>query len=170
MTRAKAKQPAVPEGPTKEELQAKHEFWSGQVRYYKVDEGERRYFPEWVGTPYWAPEGLTRQICKGITVDGDPLWVIAPDAPAPAIEFARSGTGHSRETENAAAPSPPYDYRPPAYASDTQSGGPANFHGNAGGLDNPRNPVAEGEIPGERDESLAAFKDMLQTNAENATT
>ena len=155
-------------GPTKAELQAKHDFWAGQVRYYKTDEGIKRIFPEWVGTAYWCPEGLVRETCKGVDMEGMPIWVITPDAPAPAGDFANNNATHSRATENPASPSPPYDYRPPAYASDTQSGGPANFHGNAGGLDNPRNPESEGEVPGELDDKLQQFKAQLDANAANA--
>lgn len=158
--------------PTQKELaalQEKHDFWVGQTRYKKVDEGQTRYFPDWVGTPFWAPEGLIREICKGVDMQGEPIWLIAPDAPAPAGEFAAESKSYTRATEDHSVPSPPYDYRPPAYASDTQSGGPANFHGNAGGPDNPRNPETEGEVPGEREDALAAFQAVLKQNAANAT-
>ena len=143
------------------ELRRKQAFWKGKVRYYKMDGGEKRIFPEWMGTPHWAPEGMVREICKNITVEGNPIWVIAPNAPHPQGQF-QAPASHSIHDENPAAPSPPYDYRPPAYASDTQSGGPANFDGNAGGNDNPRNPDVEGETPGEYDQKLMEFQKTLK--------
>lgn len=149
---------------TPSRLRELQKYWTGAVRYYKMDEGVKRILPEWVGTPYWAPEGLVREICKGITRAGTPVWVVAPDAPHPRGQFQESAS-HGRESENPAAPSPPYDYRPPAYASDTQSGGPANFDGNAGGRDNPRNPEVEGEVPGEYDEKLEDFRASLMSAA-----
>ena len=57
--------------------------------------------------------------------------------------------------------SAPYDYRPPAYNSDTQSGGPSNFDGNMGGDNNPRIPELEGEVAGEYNKKLEDFKAQI---------
>lgn len=165
----KVKKPTAKE--VQEALAAKNDYWKGQTRYIKIDEGERIVLPEYVGTPYWCPEGLTREICKGIAKDApyNPIWIVAPDAPVPAGQFNVSqSVAYTRATENHAQPSPPFDYRPPAYASDTQSGGPANFDGNMGGMDNPRTPEMEGEVPGERDEALAKFQQVLAAASANA--
>lgn len=138
------------------ELRRLQKHWKGQVRYIKVEDGQTLVFPDWVGTSYWHPEDLTRQVCKEVNMEGKPEWIHAPNQPWPQA-LAERPASHSRLDENPAAPSPPYDYLIPAYASDTQSGGPANFDGNAGGLDNPRDPRIEGEVPGEYEAQAAAY-------------
>lgn len=143
----------------------------GRTRYKQIDEGQTVYHGDYMGTEYWCPENLTRERCvdmkPGVNDRGEPImvpvWVEVPDAPAPLSEFGPSGARASHNEDPAAA-APAFDWQPPAYASDTQSGGPANFHGNAGGPDNPRDPNNEGEVPGQYQAMLAEFREQLAAN------
>jgi len=136
----------------------------GSYRYVRHDvDGAVQILPEYMGTPYWCPEGMERQICTDLTEEGKPVWTHCPDAPAPAT-LGAPATNRSSHEDNPAAPTPPFDYKPPAYASDTQSGGPANFDGVAGGRDNPRDPRAEGEVPGQYQKELAEFREALEAS------
>ena len=144
---------------------AREDYWVGRVRYYKIEDGQRIIFPDYMGTSYYKMEGIEREICTRVNEDGSLNWVHAPDAPVPP-----SFRQDSEEPvyDNPVAPRPPYDFKPPAYASDTQSGGPHNFDGRGGAGDNPRDPVAEGEIPGEYQDKLKQFREQL-INSANAS-
>lgn len=150
----------------KERLTKLHNYWKGQTRYIKMDEGVRRVFPEYAGQPYYAPDGLTRETCRGINENGEPLWVITPDEPVPSDIAGVAKNMNRAKSGHPAAPTPPFDFEVPAYASDTHSGGPANFDGNMGGSDNPRDPALEGEVPGQYEDAVEAFGAELAANAQ----
>ena len=146
------------------ERKKKADKYLGTYRFIRHDpDGGNQIFPEYMGTPYWCPDGMTREICTDISAEGKPVWTICPDAPAPNNLGAPAANRSSHE-DNPAAPTPPFDYKPPAYASDAQSGGPANFDGVAGGRDNPRDPRAEGEVPGQYQKELAEFRSALEAS------
>ena len=141
------------------------ERWLGSYRYIHQDpDGGSQILPDYMGTPFWCPPGMSREICVDISEEGKPVWAHCPDAPAPA-GLGSGAANRSSFDDNPAAPAPPFDYQPPAYASDTHSGGPANFDGQYGGANNPRDPRLEGETPGQYAKELASFKQALAESA-----
>lgn len=122
-------------------------YWLGRMRYWKVEDGARRMVSPNMYTEWFTPEGIEREVCVKLDSKNEPQWMAKPDAPPPPTAFNPDEAGKSQATLNPAAEIPPFDYIPPAYNRDTHSGGPANFDGNAGGAENPRNPLLEGEYP-----------------------
>ena len=142
--------------------------YKGLHRYYKIDEGERISLPEYMFNEWYTPEGIFREVCTGLDDKNKPIWIRKDDAPAPKTAFMPETNRKSESQLNPAAAMPPFDYQPPAYASDTESGGPSNFDDNAGGDDNPRNPLLEGEVPDQYKEALDEFREkLLALEAEN---
>lgn len=138
----------------------KEAYYKGRYRYYTVEDGVKTILPDYMATPYYKSEGLEREICYGLDENLEPMWKLCADAPHPARRFGAEDNG-PLPNESLVAPPPPFDYQPPAYASDQFSGGPANFDGAAGGMNNPRNPLLEGEIPEQYQASLATFREEL---------
>ena len=137
-------------------------YWKGRYRYFQVSEGQRYQLPAYMYTEWYTPEGIHREVCTGLEPHtNEPIWMPAADAPAPRAAFDPDVSTKSVSQQNPAAAMPPFDYVPPAYASDTQSGGPSNFDGEKGGDDNPRNPLLEGEVPNEYADAVAAFREQL---------
>lgn len=115
-------------------------------------------FPDVMFDEYSCPDDITRQVCHGKDDNGDKIWRELPDRPRPGVEVQRRNTGEDNfapvaQFDSAIADIPdddtgfvePYDTYLEPWAADRTSGGPSNFHGNAGGDENPRDPVAEGE-------------------------
>jgi hypothetical protein len=134
------------------------EYWLGRQRYFKVEGDERVYFPEYMYHDWYTPDDVFREVCVALNEHNAPVWRSKEDAPAPAEYFRGDGSGKSSYMSAPAAEAPPFDYTPPAYASDRFSGGPSNFDQKMGGDDNPRNPLLEGEEPGRYQAEMDEFK------------
>lgn len=135
--------------------------WLGRCRYFQTIGNDRVQVPEYMFTEWYTPEGVHREVCVGLTPEGKPKWMPKPDGPPPRGTFSNMTADKSEWEKNPAADMPNFDYVPPAYDSDTHSGGPANFDGNAGGDNNPRNPALEGEVPNHYAEQLAEYQARL---------
>lgn len=134
-------------------------------------------FPDVMFDEYSCPPDVRREVSHGKDEDGNKIWKELPDRPRPGIEVQRRSTG-----EDNFAPVPMFDsavsdevedtrfvenfdtYLEP-WASDRTSGGPSNFHGNAGGDDNPRDPRAEGESEGDYQAAFAEYAKQLPADA-----
>lgn len=136
--------------------------WKGRLRYFARVEGTRTQMPETLYTEWYAPEGVEREVCVGLDDKNKPIWMPKPDAPVPPNTFETNTSAQSLHEKSPAAHTPTFDYIPPAYNSDTESGGPANFDGNAGGDNNPRNPLLEGEVADEYKAELDKYKAKLK--------
>ena len=136
--------------------------WLGRLRYWAMVDGTRTQMPEFMYTEWYLPPGVEREVCVKLDDKNKPVWMPKPDTPAPPNTFDPNTSSKSQHDINPAAAQPSFDYIPPAYNSDTQSGGPANFDGNAGGDDNPRNPLLEGEVPDQYKEQLDEYKAKLE--------
>ena len=156
------KNPVVDKAAERERLE---KYWLGRKRYYKEEEGERLVLPEYFGTDWYTVEGVKRVICVSLDDKNEPVWAPCPDEPVPVNQFHAITAEESSHMKNPAAAPPPFDYRPPAYASDTHSGGPGNFDGFGGGDSNPRNPAAEGELPKMYADQVEEFKAKLMKEA-----
>jgi hypothetical protein len=140
------------------------EYWVGRFRYTQTEEdGVKVVLPEFLFTSWYIPEGIVREVCVALDKDNMPIWQHAPDAPVPPEYFIGNSQGEKRALfdDHPAAQPPPFDYKPPAYARDTHSGGPHNFDGVGGAGDNPRNPDLEGEVPGQYQAQLDEYKTEL---------
>ena len=141
-------------------------YWLGRFRYFTMtgtgDNRTKTQMPEYLYTEWYAPEGVTREVCIELDKNNNPVWVKKEDAPPPPRAFDADVAQPSQHDLNPAAHQPTFDYTPPAYNSDTSSGGPSNFDGNAGGDNNPRNPLLEGEVPEQYKELLKEHVDKLE--------
>ena len=144
-------------------LEQLRKHYIGTIRGIRREsEGANQIIPAFMMNPYFTPEGITKQVCVDIDlVTGQPIWKDTVDEPAPPGAYMQSDQNISSHTDMPAAFTPPYDYRPPAHASDTQSGGPANFDGNGGGNNNPRNPVLEGETADQYKKEVAEYREQM---------
>lgn len=148
------------------QLKAKADFWKGKYRYLRYENGQWVKFPGFVGTAFYTDpdQKLRRQVCSGLNDAQTALkWVDMPDAPETPRDFTVQKAKPVDE-KHLIEPTPPFDWRPPSYNSDTHSGGPANFDGYGGGADNPRNPELEGEVQGEHQSRLEAFQAEVAAN------
>lgn len=150
--------PAVEQAAAREKLE---QYWLGKCRYFAEQDGDRIPLPDTMYTEWFTPDGVEREVCIGLDEKNEPIWMPKPDGPPPSNSFDPNTANKSQHDLNPAAHQPTFDYIPPTYNSDTQSGGPSNFDGNAGGDDNPRNPLLEGETPDQYKEVLEEYKAKL---------
>lgn len=117
----------------------------GDVRY--VHRETNHVYPDSMFDLHYCPPELRREIYRG-----EDRWDELDHKPMRSVHFQARD-----EVEDPFAPVAPYDTPLSAWASD-RSGGPSNFHGNGGGDDNPRDPVAHGEKPGDLAEALGEYQ------------
>lgn len=155
---AKTPDPAVAIAAERDRLE---KYWLGKLRYYSMRDGDRLQLPDYMYTEWYLPEGITREVCVSLDSQNEPMWIPKENAPAPRGTFDPNTNTKSQWELNPTAEMPEFDYTPPAYNSDTHSGGPANFDGQKGGDDNPRNPLLEGETSGQYEAEIADYKARL---------
>lgn len=153
------KETAVEKAAAREKLE---KYWLGKYRYSSKIDGVWTQVPDYLYTEWYLPEDTKREVCIELDDNNKPVWMDKPNAPAPPTTFDGMTKNESQHDLNPAAAQPSFDYIPPAYNSDTQSGGPSNFDGQAGGDENPRNPALEGERENHYADELAQYKERLE--------
>lgn len=146
------------------------DYWIGQHRYFKYDEGVLIELPPYLFNDWYKGEddSIVRKTCVHVKDDGELVWKEnVPDAPVPRENFSDYSDNSSSHSDNPAAVTPMFDYVPPAYNRDENSGGPANFDGEMGGDDNPRNPEIEGEIVDQYKKEVAAFREAMKAEMQS---
>lgn len=123
------------------------------IRYVNVENDV--IYPDFLFTEFGCPSNVRRERLHAIEGDKE-IWVEQRNKPMPGIEVQQRGS--SEEVEDYVMD---FDTPIDAWASDTHSGGPSNFHGNGGGDDNPRIPSMEGEQPGDFETAMQEFNESL---------
>lgn len=145
-----------------------------KIRYRNLVSGT--IYPDTFYDLYSTPENIVREVDHNMDVDGEADWRVLMDKPRPGIELQHRSRGEDNfepvaRFDSLVSEAPVEDtgrveafdaYLAP-WATDT-SGGPSNFHGNAGGDSNPRSAADEGEVDGMYEEALAAFTAGLPTS------
>lgn len=141
-----------------------------EIRYVS-DSGT--IFPDIMFDLYSCPANVRREVLHHRDEEGNEDWRELRDRPRPGVEVQHRATGEdnfapvamfdsqvSEEVEDTRFVEN-YDAYLEPWSTDTTSGGPSNFHGNAGGSDNPRDPEAEGDIPGGYEQAFARYAAQL---------